>query len=407
MRSAGLLLFMVSLFFTSCKKDAAVLKESLPDISGLEVSNVTAIPDEIIQIDIEVKPEKALPFDSLLDVVSFIRLETLPENLLGNIDQILFTKDRMIIFDKFVSKSVSIYDFKGKFICKISNPGQGPEEYSYLSNIILTPDSSHVVLVDMGSQKLKYFSIDGKFIKSETLPYFFGEVQFTSENTIIGYSSTSNFVKTDDSMSKPTFILSDMEGHIFYSGYPSFYKEGFTLRTNMPIRKFGDEVYFNPQFNDTVFQVKNNTIRARYHLNFPGYKPIIIDDNTTDVSLDNLLKNRPRFAGEFIRLKDAFYIRVMSPIGSPFLIYSDKRKKAFLCNGLHSHPYFEFLIQTPIATRYGDNILVLAEEPSDILLLKSTLYRLGKDKYESSLDTLFYNLKEDDNQVLFFYNVKI
>ena len=70
-------------------------------------------------------------YDELIDSVSFVKLETTDENLIGHINYLLFTKDNIIAVDRGNSKTVTVYDKQGRFLNKISRLGQAPDEYAF------------------------------------------------------------------------------------------------------------------------------------------------------------------------------------------------------------------------------------------------------------------------------------
>ena len=124
-------------------------------------SSMQAKTEESKMLELDIDLDKnTLPFDSLMDFVSFVKLETTGDNLVGAISQILFVNNKIIVVDFDVSKTITVYDESGKFLNKIGKLGQGPEEYAYLEHVALTPDKSMVVVVDMGSGNLKYFGLD-------------------------------------------------------------------------------------------------------------------------------------------------------------------------------------------------------------------------------------------------------
>ena len=73
---------------------------------------------KMLELDFELD-KNTLPFDSLMDFVSFVKLETTGDNLVGAISQILFVNNKIIVVDFDVSKTITVYDESGKFLNKI------------------------------------------------------------------------------------------------------------------------------------------------------------------------------------------------------------------------------------------------------------------------------------------------
>ena len=241
--------------------------------------------NKVLELDIDLD-KNTLPFDSLMDFVSFVKLETTGENLVGAISQILFVNNKIIVVDFDVSKTITVYDESGKYLNNIGKLGQGPGEYAYLGHVFLTPDRSTVVVVDMGSGNLKYFGLEGNFIKSVKFPFWFSRCEFINDNIIAGHYSGGNMVQKNNVSYKPQLIITDLAGNILSSGFQSFYSKNFASTTFMPLLKFDNEVIYCPPFSDTIYHVSEKGLEPLYYLKIEGAKQITIDKNITDISLN-------------------------------------------------------------------------------------------------------------------------
>ena len=199
--------------------------------------------NEMLELEIQLD-RNFLPFDSLMDFVSFVKLETTENNLVGSVSQILFARNKIVVVDSYVSKTITVYDKSGKFLNRIGTLGQGPGEYSYLGHVTLTPDKSMVVVVDMGSGYLKYFGLDGNFVKSKKTPFWFSSCEFITDEIIAGnYDGGNTLYGENNSQYKPQLIITNLQGNVFHSGFKSYYNKKFTMSTMMPLRKFEDKVF--------------------------------------------------------------------------------------------------------------------------------------------------------------------
>ena len=386
------LAYLYCICFFSCKE---LHKESSLPLETAE--------SKMLELDIDLD-KNTLPFDSLMDFVSFVKLETTEDNLIGAISQILFVNNKIIVVDFDVSKTITVYDESGKFLNKIGKLGQGPEEYAYLGHVILTPDKSTVVVVDMGSGNLKYFGLDGNFIKSEKFPFWFSRCEFINDNIIAGHYSGGNMVQKNNVSYKPQLVITDLKGNILSSGFQSFYSKNFASTTFMPLLKFDNEVIYCPPFSDTIYHVSEKGLFPLYHLNIKRTIPIVIDNNITDNSWNEYKENNPFFNGEIIELKDVTMINISERYKnwSRFIIYSKKQDKIFSCTGTLSNPFFR-IFSVPKA-RYKDDMIVVDERASNIIANRNIFYQLGE---KNIVDKLFKDLTEDSNPVLFFYKIKV
>ena len=360
--------------------------------------------NEMLELEIQLD-RNSFPFDSLMDFVSLVKLETTENNLVGSVSQILFARNKIVVVDSYVSKTITVYDKSGKFLNRIGTLGQGPGEYSYLGHVTLTPDKSMVVVVDMGSGYLKYFGLDGNFIKSKKTPFWFSSCEFITDEIIAGnYDGGNTLYGENNSQYKPQLIITNLQGNVFHSGFKSYYNKKFTMSTMMPLRKFEDEVFYSPPFSDTIYHLTQKGIYPKYHLNMSRTKPLIINADMTNESYNEYTENNPMFNGDIIELKDASVFHFFECYSNwfRFAIYSKKLNKVFSCTGTLKNPFF-YLFTAPKA-RYKDNMLVVDASSANILMSKNTFYKLGEKKV---IDDLFCDLTEDSNPVLFFYKVKI
>ena len=386
------LAYLYCICFFSCKE---LHKESSLPLETAE--------SKMLELDIDLD-KNTLPFDSLMDFVSFVKLETTEDNLIGGISQILFVNNKIIVVDFDVSKTITVYDESGKYLNNIGKLGQGPGEYAYLGHVFLTPDRSTVVVVDMGSGNLKYFGLEGNFIKSVKFPFWFSRCEFINDNIIAGHYSGGNMVQKNNVSYKPQLVITDLKGNILSSGFQSFYSKNFASTTFMPLLKFDNEVIYCPPFSDTIYHVSEKGLCPLYHLNIQRASPIIIDNNTTDNSWEEYKENNPFFNGEIIELKDATMINISERYKnwSRFIIYSKKQDKIFSCTGTLSNPFFR-IFSVPKA-RYKDDMIVVDERASNIIANRNIFYQLGE---KNIVDKLFKDLTEDNNPVLFFYKIKV
>ena len=360
--------------------------------------------NKVLELDIDLD-KNTLPFDSLMDFVSFVKLETTGDNLVGAISQILFVNNKIIVVDFDVSKTITVYDESGKYLNNIGKLGQGPGEYAYLGHVTLTPDKSMVVVVDMGSGYLKYFGLDGNFVKSKKTPFWFSSCEFITDEIIAGnYDGGNTLYGENNSQYKPQLIITNLQGNVFHSGFKSYYNKKFTMSTMMPLRKFEDKVFYSPPFSDTIYHLTQKGIYPKYHLNMSRTKPLIINADMTNEYYHEYTENNPMFNGEIIELKDATMINISERYKnwSRFIIYSKKQDKIFGCTGTLSNPFFR-IFSVPKA-RYKDDMIVVDERASNIIANRNIFYQLGE---KNIVDKLFKDLTEDNNPVLFFYKIKV
>lgn len=392
-----LLLFILVVFFSSCKKNSRNFSKEIEAISSL--INIEKTVEVHIDLD-----NDCLSFDSLMNKVNYVKLETTGDNLIGKISQLLFVDDKIIVVDASRSKTITVYDEKGHYLYKIGAFGQGPMEYGSLDHVAFTPGKEMLVITDLSCGRLKYYNIDGSYVKSVKVPYWFSRCEFITDNLIAGFSLAGNVISERNKKYKPLLIVTDLWGNISCSNFQSYYKKEFTSSILEPLRKFEDRVLYNNPNTDSIFLLTPNGIELAYHLNIKGAKPIVQNEDITNKLLDEQHQNNPFFYGDFIELKDGaiFYIYELGLKWYRFGIYSNSKQRTFSCNGLLQNPFFYFFTLESKA-RYKDNTVVVDMRPDIILAYRDELYRLGK---KEEIDEFYKDLTEDSNPVLFFYELK-
>ena len=390
---------LVSISFWSCHKSSQKLQEKIDN--SVPVASMIS-HQKSVEVNIDLNKD-CLPFDSLMTKVNYVKLETTGDNLVGGISQILFVDDKIIIVDAEKSKTITVYDGKGHFLYKIGTLVQGLMEYGSLDHVAFTPGKEMLVITDLKSGCLKYYSIGGVYVKSVKLPYWFSESEFLTDNLIAGFWSGGTVILGENKNYKPLLVITDLFGNVSSSAFQSYYKKEYTSTILEPIRHFNDRVLYNNPNTDSVFLLTPNGIELAYHQNIKGAKPMILNENITDDLLREQRRNNPFFNGDFIELKDGaiFHIFESGFPGYRFGIYSNAKQRTFCCDGFRYSPFFCFF-DAPKA-RYGDNTVVVDTRSDIALAYKDELYKLGK---KEEIDEFYKGLTEDSNPILFFYELK-
>lgn len=164
----------IGLTWNSCKE------ENRENVLKLEVMNKN-------------KPIKAEIYD-LIDSIQYTVLETSDSCVLGEIinvkkaDGFYFVRDNMGLY---------VFDDKGRFINKVSQKGNGHEEYIYLDNFYIDKERNLVGLICNYSNKIMFFSYNGMYhstvnMKEEDCGVF-SIMQCPGQDLLVYYPMPNNF----------------------------------------------------------------------------------------------------------------------------------------------------------------------------------------------------------------------
>lgn len=152
--SIGLLIFAL-IVTSSCTKNKTEWQGIIEEVGGV---TVVRNPEE---------PMYGEDVFSLEEELSIGEIDGPEEYMFENI-RFIITDDRERIY---VSEGagnlthIKVFDKSGKHITTIGRQGQGPGEFTQISNIQITPENE-LMVHDRYSHKLTFFSLDGEYLRS-------------------------------------------------------------------------------------------------------------------------------------------------------------------------------------------------------------------------------------------------
>jgi hypothetical protein len=296
-----------------------------------------------------------------------------------------------------------VFDMQGNFRYKIGNIGPGPTEYINLTHVCHVPETDLLSVLDGPQKRVIYYTIDGKYQSSERTPFMLYYFEYL-ESGNKAYEVHALWDPVVGQYKENPLIVTDAKNHIMYGACHDYSSEKFNFNTNHPLRKMGKDVYYSPNFVDTIFLVQDTLVTDKYHINLKENRMPPFNQDMTNKKFEEYASKYFFFNGDFIELKDYTYINIFAPNSDPGVVYSHEKKETFICAGSGNHPFHSFLNTVPKAG-FEDNNIVVDVQPYIILNLKDQLYR--EEKYKTLLDSLYEGLMEDANPVLFFYHLKI
>lgn len=128
--------------------------------------------EDFIVIPIEENISEISNFDSFIEKVKYIPLETNEDSKIQDITQVELIDEKIIIFDK-KGKSVLIFNSEGSFLHKISKLGTGFNEYLDIRNIATDEENKKIYLFDQLQFTIFEYDLDGNFIKKISINNIF------------------------------------------------------------------------------------------------------------------------------------------------------------------------------------------------------------------------------------------
>lgn len=154
--------------------------------------------------------DNILKLSSLYDSISYIKLETTPECLIGSIKKIIPFANQYFIFDEEYS-NIFIFDAKGKFLKKIGEKGTGPNEYVKIDDICFDQTKNRLFVLDNRRNRIQVYDNRGEALYHIALAFKTYEIEYLSGNRILCYNGfkANNELKRDEKYPLITLIDAD------------------------------------------------------------------------------------------------------------------------------------------------------------------------------------------------------
>ncbi|GAB2626918.1 6-bladed beta-propeller [Belliella aquatica] len=282
-------IFSVSIFF-SCSKSNSF--DGYETLKGGEVL-----------IKIEDVPFEKLPYaDSIMTVEKVVVLESGKETFIGTFDKISIIDDIIYIMDKSITYSIFAFDLEGKFLWKIADLGEGPEEYIELRDFTVSKDSETLDLLDYGGRKImKFNKKTGELVEKIKLDFKSYASAIEKKDGLYLSSGDNACIKL---VQCHNLLFLDQKFKVLSQSNPiNPYLENYDYSNFMGFSRNGERVYFTELFNDTIYEVNTGEkkLAAAFVIDFGKYSiphdMIYSKKNTGYGSLIDFKMNNPVTTG--------------------------------------------------------------------------------------------------------------
>lgn len=341
-----------------------------------------------------------IPRDSAFGSINYITLETNEDNLIGTVDQIILGDSTIIIVDSYIAKAVFMFDYEGNYIGRISNHGNGRNEYIELSYVCQKADKTIALLDEMGG-KIMIYDERGNYKKSIMSDIYANAMEFINDD-LIAYDIYNRYPKNYDPYDNVSFAVRDKKQNVKYLFGLTDYQHEFNYSRYYNLYSFDNVVYCNVNFDDYIYELGLDSVKAKYRIIY-GPENVNNHPYKSKEELYSLQRYYPFFEGEFIELSDYTYLMYRGENGLE-LLYNHSNKETYALSLGFDNPLCAFF-RRPLA-RFGDNTMVCAISASDVYSSRNVLAnRNAPNDQKEKINALFQNIALDSNPVLFFFEV--
>ena len=110
--------------------------------------------------------------------IKMIPLEFSGDCILDKVEKIVMSDSCIFIMERYNQKGIYVFDHSGKYLYRVGNCGQGPDEFVDLSDFSLNEEQQLIYLYDIMRKKVLIFSFEGDFIKDIQMNYYADKFEY-------------------------------------------------------------------------------------------------------------------------------------------------------------------------------------------------------------------------------------
>jgi len=312
------------------KKSIPILLLALIPLFSSYKSPEIKEPDPIIIKIPAISRSKVLLFSEVFESMKVVPLETKASSVIGAIDKIIYSNDRIFILDPDGSKKVLEFDDKGKFIDQIGRYGKGPGEYDQPDDISFDWIGKKIILYVKSKKALLYFDLNGKFIKEVPLNIYFSNFSFISENRYAVYMDNDINSSLPDNP-RSNFIVLNNKCEIEFSAFPFNHEKDKRRMGNTFLSATDSSLLVLPGYTGSVYsyQAKKLTLKYKFDFGEHNLPESYLNGTGEDVFYKELRKTNYAYVNSILETPDClvFTFVYKSAVYTGFYSFRTKQTK--------------------------------------------------------------------------------
>ena len=357
---------------------------------------------------IEINNPTDIPFMELVCEIDTIRLEVTDESIMDNITQMHIMDDKFYILTNKRS-SIHIFDITGKFISKIENRGNGPNEYISIFSFKIDKVNKRIILADVFSKKILIYDEYGNQMEVIKLDFTPSSI-VTHNNGFININSGPKNSYSDEKMNDYYLHFLDNKGKYISSAIKCETKKSIEVTSsfNVDCQENGD-ILFHPILSNIIYKIDKDSVYARYEfLNSSNYR-FLSQEEKHDFELiygernDMQEKEKERYLlswGGVIDMDDYIFFSFSGWEKPHYLYYFKDEKKSLLVDAVNAKGdkvLNEIFLSSPKAT-YGNKFFI----SPNLLIVEKNKGTISNE----IINTFFKNTDLESNPILISFSLK-
>ena len=188
----------------------------------------------------------------------------------GDIRKIKIIKDKLILLGYHPSDQIFIFSMHtGKFIKKIDKKGRGPGEYMFASDFYVDEELEHIEILNSSHKQIFKYKLNGDFIKSIKLPYYFNVFSKIKEDYIFSKTIGKNEIYNKESMYKLFFWNEKSKMKARYFKVPPEKTSNIIAVSRPQLQDGYKSLTFQPIYTPVIYEInKKLELNPKYCLDF-------------------------------------------------------------------------------------------------------------------------------------------
>ena len=242
------------------------------------------------------------------------------------------------------------------------------------------------------------FDERGKYVETVHSDLYASAMEYV-DNEVMAFNVFARYPDFVEPYCGASFVVKDKDMGIRYLFAKTGLDNSFSYSRYYNLYSYDNRVYCNVNFEDFIFELKPDGVKARYRILF-GPENVSNHAFETEEQYYKLKAQYPYFEGEFMELDDYTYLMFRGQNGRE-LFHKHSTKETFALSTGFNDPMTAFF-RRPLA-RYGDRTMVCALPVSEVLACRGILS--GPSVNAEEIKKLYSTINVDSNPVLFFYEV--
>lgn len=222
-----------------------------------------------VNINLEIdKP--SIPLSTVFNKLRLIKLETTANSLIGDISRVYIKSDTLYMTD---GLSIYVFTMDGHLVRKIWHRGNGPYEYTNISDFQFDTKSRHFEVLNRGLRKIVIYDAKGTAQAEYGIDRWANSLATLNNNLRVVYSGN----EIEEGNSHKLTMLNGFTKQEAYLPINASRAAYLHVRGVSNFYRIKDTLLFYEPFNDTIYSISPSGIGKRYVV---GINPEKIIPNT-------------------------------------------------------------------------------------------------------------------------------